>query len=103
MGSRRQAPRRRTTPKAPAEEPSPAQVLGQTVRAQRRALRLTQEALCLHAGVGLAFLYELEAGKPTVRLDKVLSVLRVLGLQVTLAIATPDLRPGTIHFAGGAR
>jgi hypothetical protein len=39
----------------------------------------------------VAFLYELETGKPTVRLDKVLSVLSVLGLSLRLAEGAPAL------------
>lgn len=58
--------------------------LGAAVRTRRRALRLKQAELCDLAGVGLAFLYELEHGKPTVRLDKVLAVLKVLGLAIEL-------------------
>ena len=50
------------------------------MRARRVALRLTQADLADLAGVGLAFLYDLERGKPTVRLDKTLAVLRALGL-----------------------
>ncbi|MCP5024098.1 MAG: helix-turn-helix transcriptional regulator [bacterium] len=57
---------------------------GQAVRGRRRALGLTQAQTCDLAGVGLAFLYELERGKPTVRLDKVLQVLQVLGLGLQL-------------------
>ena len=78
--------------------PSPAQLLGELVRARRRALRLNQAELCDLAGVGLAFLYELEHGKDTVRLDKVLAVLAVLGLELhvregkLLLSAAPDLR-----------
>jgi y4mF family transcriptional regulator len=56
--------------------------LGSVVRARRKALGLNQAELCALAGVGLAFLYELEHGKPTVRLDKVLAVLSVLGLEL---------------------
>lgn len=62
--------------------------LGAAVRARRRELALTQAQLADLAGVGLAFLYELERGKPTVRLDKVLAVLGVLGLELCL-------RPGS--------
>lgn len=50
--------------------------------AQRRALGLRQLDVCDLAGVGPAFLYELELGKPTVRLDKVLAVLTALGLEL---------------------
>jgi HTH-type transcriptional regulator / antitoxin HipB len=56
--------------------------LGLIVRGRRKALRLSQAELAALAGVGLAFLYELEHGKPSVRVDKVLAVLEVLGLEL---------------------
>ena len=45
------------------------------------------------AGVGVRFLVELEGGKPTVRLAKVLAVLDALGLR--LHIAPPAVLPGS--------
>jgi y4mF family transcriptional regulator len=63
----------------------PAAALGAAVRLQRQRLGLRQKALADLAGVGVAFLYDLERGKPTLRLDKVLAVLRVLGLGLTVA------------------
>lgn len=59
--------------------------LGRRIRARRRALKLSQLELAALAGVGPAFLYQLEHGKPSVRLDKVLDVLAVLGLGLTSA------------------
>lgn len=59
-----------------------ALALGAIVRARRKALDLSQAELAALAGVGLAFMYELEQGKPTVRLDKVLAVFAVLGLEL---------------------
>lgn len=56
--------------------------LGVIVKAARKRLGLTQPQLALAAGVGVRFVVELEAGKPTVRLEKVLSVLHALGGQV---------------------
>ena len=55
------------------------QSLGQVVRAARKQLKLTQPQLALAAGVGVRFIVELEAGKPTVRLENVLRVLQALG------------------------
>ncbi len=54
------------------------------LRNRRKSLGLTQQELARLAGCGLAFLYELESGKATVRLDKLLGVLGVLGLELSL-------------------
>ena len=53
--------------------------LGAAVLAARNKLGLTQPQLALAAGVGVRFVVELEAGKPTVRLETVLKVLHALG------------------------
>lgn len=58
--------------------------LGQAVRAERQRLKLTQSALAEFAGCGLTFVNQLERGKPSVRLEKLLDVLEVLGLTLTL-------------------
>jgi y4mF family transcriptional regulator len=58
--------------------------LGSSVRARRRLLRLTQGQLATLAGCGTAFLYQLENGKASLRLDKLVDVLHVLGLQLTI-------------------
>ncbi len=54
------------------------------IKTTRRALKLRQAELAAAAGVGLRFLIELEAGKPTAQLGKVLAVLDVLGLDCAL-------------------
>jgi HTH-type transcriptional regulator / antitoxin HipB len=59
--------------------------LAQTVRTQRKRLRLTQKQLADLSGCGPDFLYDLERGKPTVRLDKLIPVLDALGLELTVA------------------
>jgi y4mF family transcriptional regulator len=55
-----------------------------TVKAARRTLKLRQAELAAAAGVGVRFLIELEAGKPTVQLDKTLAVLNALGFDIAL-------------------
>ncbi|MBS7349897.1 MAG: helix-turn-helix transcriptional regulator [Comamonas sp.] len=60
------------------------QQLGQAVRQTRKALQLTQAQLALAAGVGVRFVLELEAGKPTIRLEHTLRVLDALGLNLSL-------------------
>lgn len=63
-----------------------AQTLGTALRAARKRLRLTQSDLALAAGVGLRFIVDLEAGKPTLRLEQVLRVIDALGGSVMLLI-----------------
>ena len=58
--------------------------LGKVIRATRKALGLTQPQLALAAGVGVRFIVELEAGKPTVRLENVLRVVNALGGRLAL-------------------
>lgn len=53
--------------------------LGQAARAARKRLGLTQPQLALAAGVGVRFIVEMEAGKPSLRLSSVLQVLGALG------------------------
>ncbi|MGE4369642.1 MAG: helix-turn-helix transcriptional regulator [Burkholderiaceae bacterium] len=62
--------------------------LGDVVRHTRKALSLTQPQLALAAGVGVRFIVDLEAGKPTVRLENVLRVLQALG--ATLSVSSSD-------------
>jgi HTH-type transcriptional regulator/antitoxin HipB len=66
--------------------------MGAAIRLRRRALRLTQQQLGALAGCGLAFLYQVERGKTTVRLDKLLAVLRVLGMALALEDGKDTLR-----------
>lgn len=61
------------------------QQLGSALRAARKQLGLTQPQLALAAGVGVRFIVELEAGKPTVRLENVLRVIDALGGEVQVS------------------
>lgn len=58
--------------------------LGIAVRKQRKADGLTLADVAGLTNVGIRFLSELENGKPTVRLDKLLHVISALGLQLHL-------------------
>lgn len=68
------------------------QQLGQVLRAARKQLGLTQPQLALAAGVGVRFIVDLEAGKPTVRLENVFRVIDVLGGEIQLSgLPSPPL------------
>lgn len=55
---------------------------GNYVKEMRKQYGLTQEQLASKSGVGLRFLRELEADKPTLRMDKVNMVLEMFGTQL---------------------
>lgn len=62
---------------------SPAD-LGAIIRATRKQQSLRQDELAGVAGVGVRFIIELEAGKPTMQIGKIMAVLAALGLTLTL-------------------
>jgi len=64
--------------------------IGAIVRDARKAAGLRQDELAASAGVGLRFVVELERGKPTARLDKILQVLTALGLRMKVAPVQED-------------
>lgn len=72
---------------------TPAEI-GHIVRAARRAQGLRQDQLAGAAGVGVRFLSELERGKPTVRLEKVLAVLGALGCRLRVEMPPGVRGPG---------
>jgi y4mF family transcriptional regulator len=61
--------------------------IGRIVRTTRKAAGLRQDELAGASGVGLRFIVDLEAGKPTAQIGKVLLVLAALGC--SLAISPP--------------
>lgn len=60
--------------------------IGNVVKERRKSLGLTQAYLAALSNTGVRFIIELEQGKPTVQLDKVLDVLHVLNLKVEVTI-----------------
>ena len=56
--------------------------LGAVVRERRKALGMTQQDVADAAGTGRRLVSELEAGKPTLEIGKILAVCQVLGLDL---------------------
>src|SRR5205814_523998 len=67
---------------------------GRLIRERRLAQGMTQRELALACGTGERFIVELEAGKPSCRLDKALHVAGLLGIAL-------DDRPARPQTAGG--
>lgn len=84
--------RPRVSPVLAAEERPRLADLALAVRARREALGLRQAELADLAGVAARTVHAIEAGKPTVQLDKLLDVLAALGLHLELTRgARPDV------------
>lgn len=59
--------------------------IGRLIRETRKRLGVTQKQLALTSGTGLRFIIELEKGKSTCQLSKVLTVLYTLGINIKLS------------------
>lgn len=59
-------------------------IIGELVKNTRKTMGVTQRDLALTSGTGLRFIIELEQGKPTSQLGKVLTVLHTLGIKIEL-------------------
>jgi len=65
--------------------------LGKIVRRTRKEMGVTQADLALTSGTGLRFLGEMENGKSTCQIGKVLSVMQTLGIRLKVI---PPPSPG---------
>jgi len=75
----------RTATADPAPQPeflvlTSLSVLGPLVHNARKAKQLTRPQVAEMAGTGLRFIYDLERGKPTLRMELVLRVMAAVGL-----------------------
>jgi HTH-type transcriptional regulator/antitoxin HipB len=81
---------RAARPKKEGDPVPDREEIGTFVRRRRLANRLTQRDLAELAEVGARFISELEAGKPTVRLDVANRVLAVFGKRLGIVEAPRD-------------
>jgi HTH-type transcriptional regulator/antitoxin HipB len=65
--------------------------LAQAVKQTRKQMGVTQKVLALTSGTGLRFINDLEKGKPTCHIGKVLTVLRTLGIKLELIMPAGDV------------
>lgn len=76
----------RTVTRLLAMKYTPKQI-GELVKSVRKQMGATQKDLAMTSGTGLRFIIELEQGKPTSQIGKVLTVLNTLG--VTMSLTPP--------------
>lgn len=66
------------------------EAIARLILGERKRQALRQDDLAAMAGASDAFLRDLERGKPTVQLGKVLKVLDELGIRVVLELPDPS-------------
>lgn len=76
--------------------------LAKAVRERRAELGLRQADLARLGGCSRRFVHTLEQGKPTLRLDKLLDVLEVLGLGLSVVPGAGGFEPAPEASAGRA-
>jgi HTH-type transcriptional regulator/antitoxin HipB len=67
--------------------------LGSVIRAQRKRLALTQLDVAGLGNTGNRFIVDLENGKPTVQLQKVMDLMDLLGLEVVVRLKASRSSP----------
>lgn len=70
--------------------------LGQVLRERRKQQGATQAEFASLCGVGVRFISDLENGKPTVQIGKVLQVIQCLGLELGIRARSWDNRERTV-------
>jgi HTH-type transcriptional regulator/antitoxin HipB len=63
-----------------------AKDIGALIKKTRKQLKVTQKELAWTSGVGIRFVIDLEKGKPTCQLGKVLAVLHTIGINMQLQV-----------------
>ena len=68
-------------------------LLGEMIHTRRKQLKITQKDLALTCGTGLRFLVDLEKGKSTCQIGKILQVIQALGLELQLTAPANSRQP----------
>ncbi len=76
-------------------------LIGEAVRYHRRRGGLSQRYLADLAGVGKTSVFDIEKGKPTVRLATLMSVLNVLNIQIAMESPLMEEFVATLPDKGG--
>ena len=58
--------------------------LGAAIRARRKELEYTQAYLAEFTGLSVTFISDVERGKPTAEIEKVIRLINILGMDITI-------------------
>jgi len=68
--------------------------IGELIRSTRKNMGVTQKNLAMTSGTGLRFIIDMEKGKSTCQLGKVLTVLHTLGIKIEVIPPAGDGKKG---------
>jgi HTH-type transcriptional regulator/antitoxin HipB len=71
------------------------ETIGKLVKNTRKTMGVTQKDLAMTSGTGLRFIVDMEKGKPTCQLGKVLTVLHTLGIKSEFTAPADNGKTGT--------
>ena len=71
------------------------ETIGELVKNTRKNMGVTQKNLAMTSGTGLRFIIDMEKGKPTCQLGKVLTVLHTLGIKTEFTAPAGNGKKGT--------
>ena len=58
--------------------------MGAAIRARRKELEYTQAYLAEFTGLSVTFISDVERGKPTAEIEKVIRLINILGMDITV-------------------
>ena len=65
-----------------------SKTLGAAIRARRKELEYTQAYLAEFTGLSVTFISDVERGKPTAEIEKVIRLINILGMDITKMMRT---------------
>jgi len=71
------------------------ETIGELVKNTRKTMGVTQKDLAMTSGTGLRFIIDMEKGKATCQLGKVLTVLHTLGIKTEIIAPAGNGKKGT--------
>jgi HTH-type transcriptional regulator/antitoxin HipB len=71
------------------------ETIGELVKNTRKRMGVTQKDLAMTSGTGLRFIIDMEKGKATCQLGKVLTVLHTLGIKTEFIVPAGNGKKGT--------
>lgn len=74
--------------------------LGRILQQARLVSGLTQRELAAQLGTTQKYIWELEAGKPSIMMDRLFAAMRATGMELTATVTVPDAEGAEVKRRG---